>query len=757
MLNMVENLGLENEKKPIINNTNIESDTEILNNPIKKINSNNNKTYSDEIIKSKDEKNDQNDQNIQFIKISLDPNQSSLENVEVLSNHYKIPNILIKSLFNLNNKHKKPFNNNENITETGNGTRISDVCKFILNLENEIIEFIKKSSVDSWKMKPLNSYYRLLSHQLADYYHLGHILSNDGSSMVLFKMNTSLINADDETKKYAKFDQSGNIRPLDFRNLKFDPKEKLDRIRLNDLYNSYKDFFDEIQDFDIINNVSNDEIDNNINNFKQLQLSDSNNNINNNINVNKNIRIMQRKSNNNEEIINNHSESRDISSSLSHKTSEEILLSKEERYKLVKERIDREQGDDNDLDSLSDQNFINGNDNTNNNNYRKNIKNNFNNNTNNNINNNNFNYNYTTQNKFNKPRKYNNYRYQQQYVYYPNNQMYPPPNTLNQPILASSPNSSYTYVLAPPNSSSNIGVNMIPTPIGSPNSPNSHMMNSPPYYIIPVVPPVENNGVVSKNQNQNQSQKDNELNEKDDNPIKNNDEINELYENVDISEISPVSSSSSTPQEQAIDNINAVYDESNNSNMIPEQQQNYSPNMPVIPVVSSQVPNPMYQYYYPMGSNQYYGSSPIQSQAPVSSNNPNVPTSNGMYIPVMYYGDETNYSDNRNNYNYNYNNKGRKFYNGNNNYNNISNTNNINNNNRKTLKNNRRKNVNYNNNNSNYGYGYGYGNGHSNPGYSYSNASNSNKYTANEEASKDDNNNNNNNKIVNGNSNIDSQ
>ncbi|KAG7749050.1 hypothetical protein KL912_002112 [Ogataea haglerorum] len=148
--------------------------------------------------------------------------------IKELSDAYDVPEILVRSLFNMNGR-----NNQSNLNDR----------KFIINLESEIIEFIVKPNVDSWKMTPLNSYYRLLTHKLAEYYNLGHILSNDGYSMVLFKINTSLVNADDETKKSAAFDDEGNIKPLDFRNIKFDPMEKLDRIRVSEIFENYKSHF----------------------------------------------------------------------------------------------------------------------------------------------------------------------------------------------------------------------------------------------------------------------------------------------------------------------------------------------------------------------------------------------------------------------------------------------------------------------------------------------------------------------------------
>lgn len=204
----------------------------------------NNKNIHGGTNDKKPEKGDKSQINGELIKIKLDESLSGLENIGILAEHYKIPSILIKSLLGLNDKKaKKYLNSNVNNNLGSSGMGKDNVSKFILDLETELIDFIVTPSMDSWKLNPLNSYYRLLSHQLADYYHLGHILSNDGSSMVIFKVNTSLVNADDETKKNAIFDQSGNIKPLSFKDLEFDANEKLNRIKLLDLYNAYMEFF----------------------------------------------------------------------------------------------------------------------------------------------------------------------------------------------------------------------------------------------------------------------------------------------------------------------------------------------------------------------------------------------------------------------------------------------------------------------------------------------------------------------------------
>lgn len=156
----------------------------------------------------------------------VDDNWSSTELIQRISQRYNVPEILVKALLEMNRNSTSHENNDRS---------------FILNLEEEIISFIKAPNVDSWKMVPLNSYYRLLTHKISEYYQLGHILSNDGFSMVLYKKNTSLINADENTKRNAKIDQSGKVKPLKFDDLSFDPQEKLSRISLKVIYERFHD------------------------------------------------------------------------------------------------------------------------------------------------------------------------------------------------------------------------------------------------------------------------------------------------------------------------------------------------------------------------------------------------------------------------------------------------------------------------------------------------------------------------------------
>lgn len=57
---------------------------------------------------------------------------------------------------------------------------------FVLSLEQELQSFIH-SPAESHVIRPLNSYYRLLAHQLSEYYGLGHNLINDSNTILVTK------------------------------------------------------------------------------------------------------------------------------------------------------------------------------------------------------------------------------------------------------------------------------------------------------------------------------------------------------------------------------------------------------------------------------------------------------------------------------------------------------------------------------------------------------------------------------------------
>ncbi|GME84758.1 unnamed protein product [Ambrosiozyma monospora] len=291
---------------------------------------------------------------------------SITEIIKLLSSHYSIPEILIKSLFNLNGR----SNNFTQMQQIPGGQQqqqtVSDDKCFIENLESEIIEFIVKPNVDSWKLTPLNSYYRLLTHKVSEYYNLGHILSNDGYSMVLYKINTSLVNADDETKKTAKFDEDGNIKPLDFRNLKFDPAEKLNRIRLSELYSYYGEMFKAKVDESLSKQQQHRTPQRSSTVSSSSSVDDLTQGVKSSLNINANtsansahFKIMKRKpgSKSRDTVFESSAETGDTTPTtpiVEEKTMEEDKISREEKYRLVKERLEKEQADGDDDDDDDD-------------------------------------------------------------------------------------------------------------------------------------------------------------------------------------------------------------------------------------------------------------------------------------------------------------------------------------------------------------------------------------------------------------------
>ncbi|KAI9673298.1 MAG: hypothetical protein M1829_004363 [Trizodia sp. TS-e1964] len=58
---------------------------------------------------------------------------------------------------------------------------------FLLRLEQEMIEFVKVSKQDTLDLPPCNSFYRLLTHKLADYYLLTHYVDNSVNAVRLWR------------------------------------------------------------------------------------------------------------------------------------------------------------------------------------------------------------------------------------------------------------------------------------------------------------------------------------------------------------------------------------------------------------------------------------------------------------------------------------------------------------------------------------------------------------------------------------------
>ncbi|CAR30117.1 Rbs1p [Lachancea thermotolerans CBS 6340] len=64
--------------------------------------------------------------------------------------------------------------------------------QFIIQLENSMVEFMG-SPAEAYQLEPMNSYYRLLAHHVAEYHGLGHSLSrNNDACVVVFKGETFL-------------------------------------------------------------------------------------------------------------------------------------------------------------------------------------------------------------------------------------------------------------------------------------------------------------------------------------------------------------------------------------------------------------------------------------------------------------------------------------------------------------------------------------------------------------------------------------
>ncbi|CCE61393.1 hypothetical protein TPHA_0A03160 [Tetrapisispora phaffii CBS 4417] len=64
---------------------------------------------------------------------------------------------------------------------------------FILYMENSILNFLN-SRAQSMELEPMNSYYRLLSYQVADYHNLKHNLLSNNNSIIVYKSDKLVLN-----------------------------------------------------------------------------------------------------------------------------------------------------------------------------------------------------------------------------------------------------------------------------------------------------------------------------------------------------------------------------------------------------------------------------------------------------------------------------------------------------------------------------------------------------------------------------------
>ncbi|RPA95562.1 hypothetical protein L873DRAFT_1812676 [Choiromyces venosus 120613-1] len=58
---------------------------------------------------------------------------------------------------------------------------------FVIKLEQDVIDFIEKTSSDIFDMPPINAYHRLLTHKVAEYYRLTHVADTSGTSVRLYR------------------------------------------------------------------------------------------------------------------------------------------------------------------------------------------------------------------------------------------------------------------------------------------------------------------------------------------------------------------------------------------------------------------------------------------------------------------------------------------------------------------------------------------------------------------------------------------
>lgn len=77
-----------------------------------------------------------------------------------------------------------PFSPDEKLLEALNSVRDR---VWVLKLEQDITDFVKDASAQSFDVPQCNSFYRMLAHKMADYYLLGHTLDSSFSSVKLWK------------------------------------------------------------------------------------------------------------------------------------------------------------------------------------------------------------------------------------------------------------------------------------------------------------------------------------------------------------------------------------------------------------------------------------------------------------------------------------------------------------------------------------------------------------------------------------------
>lgn len=135
---------------------------------------------------------------------------------------------------------------------------------FVLKLEKSLMDFME-SNVNSYKLNPMNSYCRLLAHNIAEYHGLKHILANDSISVVVFKKFNSSDTPLEEVigqlpnSQIGKSDKSDDDNDLPADSVE-NISENLKNTRLNDTdlvkNNNYKNKnFVKLADIPVPNNT----------------------------------------------------------------------------------------------------------------------------------------------------------------------------------------------------------------------------------------------------------------------------------------------------------------------------------------------------------------------------------------------------------------------------------------------------------------------------------------------------------------------
>ncbi len=74
----------------------------------------------------------------------------------------------------------------------------------MLNIERSLIEFINDERLDFYKFMPMNRYYRMFVHRIAEYFGLGHNLDQTKQYIIVKKQKKPGVSAQKESKTHLK-------------------------------------------------------------------------------------------------------------------------------------------------------------------------------------------------------------------------------------------------------------------------------------------------------------------------------------------------------------------------------------------------------------------------------------------------------------------------------------------------------------------------------------------------------------------------